>query len=633
VRIDLEQALVGPAGATAAIPVRGTRVAWVVAAVTALIAVALSIPAVRYLRETPSSTPTMGDVVRFPIFPPDKTLFTPQRATTVGVPQLAVSPDGRAIVFAAAIPGAKPTLWLRRLNDLTAHSLPGTEGADSPFWSPNSRWIGYFADGNLKKMPASSNGPSQVIAANVSDIRGASWGPDDTILFSTSALGILRVSSSPGGMVTPVTELDESRQEGSHRFPQWLPDGRHFLYTVRSSLADQAGVYAGSLDGKTKKRLIPGATSALYAPSGHVLFLNGDTLMGRAFDVERLELTGQEFVVEEGIGRSSTGSGSYSVSDATGTLAYAGTLSIPSQLTWFDRRGTLSKSAGPPGDYTDFRLSPDDTRLAASKADPQTGAIDIWMMDFMRGDSSYLFTVGSSIPGTINADPVWAPDAARIIFRTNRNGGMNEFYAKSAYGGGIEKPVLSQKVARASGVRSNNLLLWDWSHGHLLFSATTSSDADLWLLPLAGDGKPVRFLPTSGDQFHGNFSPNGELVAYSSKEGPAGFEVKVQTFPLTEHKWTASTTTGGYEPRWRPDGGELYYLSLDQKLMAVKVGPGPSFGPPRELFQTRVAGGVSLNRTHYVPSRDGQRFLVNTPIGEPAMVPITVVLNWTAGLK
>ena len=368
VRIDLEHALVGPARVTAApIPVPGTRVAWVVAAATALVAGALSIPAVRHLRETPSSAPAMGDVVRLSILPPDKTLFTGQSIATVGGPQLALSPDGRAIVFVAAAPGARPTLWLRSLDAAMAHSLLGTEGAESPFWSPDNRWIGYFADAKLQKIPA-SGGPSQLIAA-VPDNRLASWGPDDTILLSTGVTGILRVSSS-GGTVTPVTELDTSREEGSHRFPQFLPDGRHFLFMVRSNLADQAGAYAGSLDGKTKKLLIRGNTGALYAPSGHVLFLDGDTLMGQAFDAERLELRGQAFVVEGGIGRSSTGGGSYSVS-GTGTLAYAGTLSTPGRPTWFDRGGNPSDSAASLGDYTDFRLSPDQTRLAASVVDPK----------------------------------------------------------------------------------------------------------------------------------------------------------------------------------------------------------------------------------------------------------------------
>jgi serine/threonine protein kinase len=410
--------VVAPAGAPSRNP-WPKRAAWITVA-SVLIAL--------FTILRPGSAPAMGDVVRLSILPPYKTLFTGQSAGTVGVPQLAVSPDGRAIVFAAAAPGARPTLWLRSLDAVTAHSLPGTEGADSPFWSPDHRWIGYFADGKLKKIPA-GGGPSQVIAANVLDSRGASWGPDDTILFSRGTTGVLRVSSS-GGMVTPVTELDASRQEGSHRFPQFLPDGRHFLFTVRSSVADQAGVYAGSLDGKTKKLLIRGNTPALYAPSGHVLFLDGDTLMGQTFDAERLELRGQAFVVEGGVGRSSTGAGSYSVS-GTGTLAYAGALSTPGRLTWFDRGGTPSDSAGSPGDYADFRLSPDQTRLAASVADPKTGFLDIWITDLTRG-SAAPFTFGPAV----NASPVWAPDGARIIFRTTRNGGFTEFYAKSAGGGG-----------------------------------------------------------------------------------------------------------------------------------------------------------------------------------------------------
>jgi hypothetical protein len=210
---------------------------------------------------------------------------------------------------------------------------------------------------------------------------------------------------------------------------------------------------------------------------------------------------------------------------------------------------------------------------------------------------------------------------------------MDEFYAKSAGGGGKEEPVLLESTARASGVLAGNVRLWDWSPDgqHLLFSAPTSSDYELWLLPLAKDAKPVNFLSAPGDQIHGNISPNGRLVAYSSNDS-GRFEVQVQTFPLSDRLWPVSTT-GGYEPRWRADGREMYYLSLDQKLMAVGVGPGPSFGAPTELFQVRVAGGVSEQRTHYVPSRDGQRFLINTPTGDPAMVPITVVLNWTAGLK
>jgi Tol biopolymer transport system component len=216
--------------------------------------------------------------------------------------------------------------------------------------------------------------------------------------------------------------------------------------------------------------------------------------MGQAFDAERLELRGQAFLVEGGVGRSSTGGGSYSVS-GTGTLAYAGTLSTPGRLTWFDRDGNLSDSAGSLGDYTDFRLSPDQTRLAASVADSKTGFPDIWVTELTRR-SSAPFTFGPAV----NASPVWAPDGARIIFRTSRTGGLNEFYAKSAGGGGKEEPVLSHMAARASGVLTGNVMLYDWSPDgrHLLFSTTTSSDYDLWLVPLTGDQKPVSFLSAPG---------------------------------------------------------------------------------------------------------------------------------------
>ena len=205
---------------------------------------------------------------------------------------------------------------------------------------------------------------------------------------------------------------------------------------------------------------------------------------------------------------------------------------------------------------------------------------------------------------------------------------MTEFYRKSAGGGGKEEPILLAEQSRASGLQSLNQVLGDWSPDgrYLLYSVTASSDFDLWLLPMAENAKPVSLLSAPGEQLHGNFSPDGRLVAYSSNES-GRFEVHVQTFPLSDRQWTVSTN-GGFEPRWRADGREIYYLSEDQKLMAVPVSPGPSFGLPRPLFQTRIPGGVHPLRTHYVPSRDGQRFLINTQVADPVPVPITVVLNW-----
>lgn len=390
-------------------------------------------------------------------------------------------------------------------------------------------------------------------------------------------------------------------------------------------MAEHRGVYAGSLDGKTKKLLVRFDSNAFYASPGYLLYLDGDTLLGQRFDADRLELSGQPVTVAGQVGHSTTVQGAVSVS-AAGTLAYAGAVLQLGRLTWFDRDGNRVDTAIPEGDYTDFRLSPDEKRVAASLVDPKTGQPDIWMTDIDRGNSSR-FTFGP----TLNSAAVWSPDGTRLIFRTNRNG-LIDLYQKSAAGGGNEESVLSGEAARRVGMGSPTVTPSDWSrNGHVIFSVPVGSGYDLGLLPLAGDRKPVRFIGSPSDQLHGNFSPDGRFVAYSSNES-GRFEVYVQTFPLSDSKWQVSTS-GAYEPRWRGDGREIYYLSEDLKLMAVSVGAGPSFDVPKPLFQTRVPAGVSLYRTHYVPSRDGQRFLVNTQSGEPAPIPITVLLNWTAGLK
>jgi predicted Ser/Thr protein kinase len=308
--------------------------AWAVA----IVSVAITL----FLALRPAAAPPAAEVVRLNLNPPEGASFTGARVATVGVPQFALSPDGRSIVFVASATGARPTLWLRPLQADPARVMPGTDGADSPFWSPDSRWVGFFADGKLKKIPA-GGGPALAIA-DAPDSRGGSWGPDETILFGTGSQGIYRASAS-GGTATRVTEVNVSRQEGSHRTPEFLPDGKHFLFTVRSGQIEQTGVYAGSLDGKTKKLVIRGNTNALYSPSGHLLFMDGNTLMGQAFNAEHLELLGPSFILEGHIGLSSIPSGAFSVSSA-GILAHAEALLEMGRLTWFDRGGNPSGTVG-----------------------------------------------------------------------------------------------------------------------------------------------------------------------------------------------------------------------------------------------------------------------------------------------
>jgi serine/threonine protein kinase len=571
----------------------------------------------------PSQPPHAIYPLRLTIDPPEKTIFSSTMAGSFPVPQFALSPDSRTIAFIASAPGTRPILWLRPMGEVIAHSLTGTENAEYPFWSPDSRWVAFFAQGKLKKIPI-GGGPVQLVAEGFPDSRGGSWGPDGTILCSTGTGAIYSVPWT-GGSVKPVTRLDPSRQEGSHRFPHFFPDGRHFLFTIRSGLSERRGVYAGSLDGTTKKLLVPFDSRAIYAPPGYLLFMDGDTLLGQSFDANNLEVSGQPFAVAERVGHAGTGFGSFSAS-GTDTLAHAGALLHPGRLIWFDRKGNPLGSVGSEGEYGVFRLSPDGKRLAVSQLD-SGGTGDIWLTDFARGAASR-FTFG---PG-LNLGPIWSPDGSRIVFQTGRKG-LSEFYEKSSAGGGTERAVLLEHGERAAHLESLTVIGSDWSPDgqNLLFSAFAASGFDTWLLPLAGDSKPTKLLGSPSDEIHANFSPDGRFIAYSSNES-GRFDVFVQTFPLSEPKWQISTE-GGYEPRWRGDGHEIYYLSQDRKLMAVTVGTGPSFSVPEPLFQTRVAEGVSPQRTHYVPARDGERFLVNTQSGDPASAHIIIVLNWTAGLS
>ena len=434
---------------------------------------------------------------------------------------------------------------------------------------------------------------------------------------------ILSVDSA-GGATTPVTTLDQSRRETIRRYPRFLPDGRHFLYAVMGHQEDQNGVYAASLDGTIKKRLIPVNTSAVYAPPGFLLYVDGDSLLGQGFDVEHLQLVGQPFLVAQHAGRNSAFMAAVSAS-RTGAIAYSGLIPQSGRLTWIDRTGALLASSNTPeGDYTDFRLSPDETRVAASLLDPKTTSVTIWLTDLARNTTSRL-----SPGGLITASAVWSPDGTRLAFRTNRNG-VVEFFDRSTAGGGDDRLVLSSAAYRAANIPTFNVVPTDWQpNGRQVISSapTRESGVDLWLVPMGEAGTPTKFIASPGDQMHGNFSPDGRLVAYTSNES-GRFEVYVETIPPSDRKWPVSAN-GGYEPRWRGDGRELYYLSEDRKLMSVAVGAGPSFGPPTVLFQTRVPADISGNRTHYVPSRDGRRFLVNTALDAPTP-SITVIVNWTA---
>ena len=603
-RFQIEEVLNDPGALTTVLTPARTYREW-----ASWIAAALFLGTTLFFATRPSTTSSSRDSTSFPVFPPEKAEFSARTNTTFNVPSFALSPDGHALVFSAETPGARPMLWLRSLDRVDGRQLAGTEDAQDPFWSPDSRWIGFFAGGTLRRVPA-AGGAVQVINQVRTDFRGATWGKGDTILVASGVEGILSMNAA-GGAMMPVTIVDTSLHENTHRNPSFLPDGLHFLYSVIGN-SEQSGVYVGSVDGKTKRRLLHVLTSAIYVQPGYLLFVDGDTLLGQAFDADRLELQGQPFFVAEHVGRSTSFMSGVSAS-LTGTIAYARPIAQNGRLTWFDRRGNPIGTLGTTeGGYMDFRLSPDETRLATSLADPKTNVVDIWITDLARGSSSRIVSGGA-----VTAAAVWSPDGTRLAFRSNRTG-VIDLYERSAAGGGIDRPLLSRDAYRAA---PSSLVATDWSTDEQVIA----SDDDLWLLPLGNEAKPVKFIASPAEQMHGNFSPNGRLVAYTSNES-GRFEIYVETVPRSDRKWPVSTN-GGYEPRWRADGREIYYLSGDRTLMSVSVGAGPSFGIPTRLFQTHVPPGVTSLRTHYVPSRDGQRFLVNSAI-DPPPSPITVVVNW-----
>jgi Tol biopolymer transport system component/predicted Ser/Thr protein kinase len=594
---------------------------WVWGAVVgALLLIAAGLLAVRRSTHQPGIT----DAIGFAISAPENATFSSNPATlTLNAPHFAISPDGRAIVFVAGAAGRRSVLWRRPMDRDTAESLAGTEGAQDPFWSPDGRWIGFFAEGKLKKVPA-AGGAVQVLATDVKEPRGGTWGRDGTILFANGAAAPMQKISSAGGQPIAASELTAGVV--AHRYPSFLPDGRHFVYLGLGANGANA-LYAAGVDGLRGTRIEQMDSSAVYSGAGYLLFSDGRSLFAQAFDPAHLRTIGERFMVADGAGRASTYKSVVSAS-LSGAIAFAETLSPKGSLTWFDRSGKTLGSVGPLGHYTDFRLSPTDDALAASRLDDKTGVIEVWVTDLSRGSTNRIARTGAIVNGT----PIFSPDGTTIVFRANQ--GTVMLYRKPVSGGGVERVLVPYAILHEAGISSGMVIASDWSPDgkNIALSVNDSvSGTDVWLLPVAGDRPPSKMLASLADEMHANFSPDGKLIAYTSNES-GKFEVYVQTIPPSEKKWQVSTN-GGYEPRWRADGREIYYLSEDRKLMAVAAAPGPSFGLPKPLFQTRVPATVMANHTHYVPSRDGQRFLVNTESGDAAVPRINIILNWTAAIN
>jgi len=528
---------------------------------------------------------------------------------------LAISPDGQTLAFVATSDG-QPHLWLRAFNAVSARPLPETDGASFPFWSPDSRSVG-FADGQLKQIGVDGGSPRRL--ANATGGTGGTWSRDGVILFSGLGTPIRRISDG-GGDPTPATRL--GAQQGGHYLPQFLPDGRHFLYWAVSG-REPNGVYVGQLDGLDTRRLLDADLPAVYAPQDHLLFVRQGTLFAQRFDGTQLALAGTPFPVAEQVTSYSQLRAAVSTS-AAGLIAYrtgpAG--GGKSQLTWFDRSGHQLANVGAPFPLThpSPSLSPDGRQVALFRN--VNGNVDVWLLDVERGVPTR-FTFDSA-DDTL---PLWSRDGTRIVFSSNRKG-VDDLYQKSASGVGSEEALFLQTAQFKQAT--------DWSRDGrfvLYQSIDPIRNFDIWALPLDGDRKHFPVVQTDFEEHGGQFSPDGKWIAYVSiKSGR--YEVYVRPFAQRTGAEIRISTDGGDQVRWRPDGRELFYIARDGRLVAVPIRPGSNSetvetGAPVPLFVTRVGGwAAGLDGPQYVVSPDGLRFLMSTVTGEVMTSPITVILNW-----
>ena len=618
-RLVLEELAAGkpeepvPAGAvSAAAPRRSFRarsLPWALAGVASLAAILFAVLPTRAPRaEAPR-------LLRFQIAPP-ASANTSRRGSG-----FELSADGRYFVIASA-----GELWVRALDAVAFRRLEGIAEATYPFWSPDGAWIGFFAENQMRKV-ARDGGPVQKIC-DAPEGRGATWGADGVIVFSAGAGGggggLSRVSAQ-GGQPVALTHVAAGGVNQYHRYPQFLPGGRSFLFQFLSPSPELAGIYVASVDGGEPERVLEGGDQARFAPAtdgsgdGYLLFRRENTLMAQAFDPGRRRVSGELIPVADGVGSGgNTGSGAFAVS-TNGLLAWSADLLESGELTWIGRSGERLESVlQDTREIQGLALAPGARRLAFGVGRPS----DIWIQALPGGTPSR-FTFGSA-PGW--AYPLWSPDGAELIYSTFDLVGypQYEIRRRRADRAGAEETLVSAKTV---------LYPWDWTQdGDSIVYGDEASD--LWLLPLTGDRKPVAFLDSTGGLTFAQFSPDGRLLAYASDEqGQA--EVFVTTVPPSGAIWQISTS-GGSMPRWRRDGGELYFRASDGGLKVVELGAGTGTAAieerkaPRTLFVgIPTSGNTSLYT--YTAADDGQRFLVS--LSKSSSRPqITLEVNWQSAV-
>ena len=550
---------------------------------------------------------------------PEQTMYFPA-PMSFPARDIAIAPNGHTIAVLGYLESAgRNALWIYELGAQRARNLADTEGATYPFWSADGRYLAFFADGKLKKLEI-SGGPVQVICDAPSG-RGGTWNKEGMIVFTPDArsgVGLYSVSAS-GGVVTPISKLDKDRRELSHRWPIFLPDGTHYLY-MATNFAGQKNadaIFVGSLDSSEKHFLVEASANAAYAAPGYLLFYRDKTLLAQRFDLKRFALTGDASVVLTDLQYQPQVKRALFDASANGLLvAQTGSGVALSRPVWFDRKGKELGAVGKPDVYGNVSVAPNGNLVSVSITDIASQNTDIWTYDLQRGNTKRL-----TFNPAQDAVPIWSPDAARLVFASNRRD-FNDLYVKNSDGAQEEQNILQSDADKFPN---------DWSPEGRYILYTQDTDFGFVTLP---ELKNSLFLKASSVVRNGQFSPDGKWMAYASNE-TGRWEIYVTSFPTPRGKWQVSVG-GGEQPRWRRDGKELFYLSPDSKMMAVPVTTGADFdsGTPAALFQATPRQPIPIYDLFvYDVSRDGQRFLIITPVKEAETAPMSVVLDWTAKLN
>ena len=524
---------------------------------------------------------------------------------------LTISPDGKWITFAASAPDRNTMLYIRPLDSHGSQPVDGTEGASFPFWAPDSRQIGFFAGGKLKKIDRT--GGAAISVCDAPNGRGGTWNQDGIILFTPETQTPIHRVSSGGGSSTAVTELDPSQNETTHRYPVFLPDGKNFLYLRGShGLAGRDegnAIWIGSLDSNDTNRLMQ-SESDVFFTQGHLLFVRDGFLMAQPFNTSDLELSDDAFAIDEDVGfLANFFKGAFAASQ-NGILAYQQGFGVESQLIRLDSDGNELGEIGEVDRFQQIRLSPDEKKLAVTVFDSGSGTADLWLYDIARQAKSRL-----TFDEANDVAPVWSPDGERIAFQSGRTGAGDIFVRQA--GGGSAAELLY------SGDQIDSPEDWSPDGAYIAFNGGAGAN-DLWILPLEGAGEAFPLVQSEFDVGYARFSPDGQWIGYISNES-GRYELYATRFPSGEGKWQLSIDGADWLLDWRQDGGELFFLDLEGDMYAVEVTLGDDLvaGIPRELFPTRADRSWAV-------TDDGREFIIGKPTNDSSNLTTTLIVNWLA---